>query len=65
MPTQLLAEAFRLNGFDGIQYKSHLGKGMNVVVFDSSAFEIGTRELWKAKRVSYKFEPHGEEIRED
>lgn len=38
---------------------------MNVVVFDSSAFEIGTRELWKAKRVSYKFEPHGEEIRED
>ena len=30
VPTQMLAEAFRIRGFDGILYKSHLGKGVNV-----------------------------------
>jgi hypothetical protein len=64
VPTQMLAERFRMKGFDGIQYKSHLGEGMNVVVFDLSAFEIGERGLWTAKRVSYEFEPHGDEIRQ-
>ncbi len=29
--------------FDGIQYKSQLGDGMNVVVFDLSALAIGER----------------------
>ena len=64
VPTQMLAEAFRMKGFDGIQYKSHLGEGMNVVVFDLNALKLGKRELWKAKRVSYDLEPHGAEIRE-
>ena len=62
VPTQMLAEAFRIKGYDGIQYKSHLGNGMNVVVFDRDAFEISKRELWKAERVSYKLECHGDEI---
>ena len=62
VPTQMLAEAFRIKGLDGIQYKSHLGEGMNVVVFDLSAFAIGERELWTAKRVRYDLERHGDEI---
>jgi hypothetical protein len=61
VPTQMLAEAFRIKGFDGIQYKSHLGEGMNVVVFDLSALEMGDRELWTATRVSYELERHGDE----
>jgi hypothetical protein len=62
VPTQMLAEAFRTKGFDGIQYKSHLGGGMNIVVFDLSAFAIGERELWTAKRVSYELERRGDEM---
>lgn len=64
VPTQMLAEAFRTKGFDGVQYKSHLGGGMNVVVFELSAFTVGERALWGAKRVSYELERHGEEMRE-
>jgi len=63
-PTQMLAEAFRMKEFDGIQYKSHLGEGMNVVVFDLSAFAIGERHLWTAKRVTYELKRHGDEIQE-
>ncbi|MCX6628012.1 MAG: RES family NAD+ phosphorylase [Candidatus Solibacter sp.] len=64
VPTQMLAEAFRMKGFDGIQYKSHLGEGINVVVFDLSAFALGKRQLWTAKRVSYELECHGDEMQE-
>jgi len=64
VPTQILAEAFRIHGFDGIHYKSNLGEGMNVLVFDLSALAIGERELWSAKRVSYTFERHGGEKQE-
>jgi hypothetical protein len=60
VPTQMLAEAF---GFDD-RYQSHLGKGMNVVVFDPSAFAIGELELRTAKRVSYELERHGGEMGE-
>lgn len=62
VPTQMLADAFRVKGFDGIQYKSHLGEGMNIVAFDLCAFAIGKRELWTVKRVSYEVERHGEEM---
>lgn len=64
VPTQMLAEAFRMKGFDGIQYRSHLGEGMNIVVFDLSAFALGKRQLWTATRVSYELECHGDEMQE-
>jgi len=62
VPTQMLAEAFRIKGFDGIQYKSHLGDGMNIVVFDLSALAIGKRQLWTAERVGYELKCHGDEM---
>jgi len=62
VPTQMLAEAFRMAGFDGIRYKSHLGDGMNVVVFQLSDFVIRKREVWKAKTVRYEFESHDDGI---
>lgn len=54
IPTQILAEAVRNQGFDGIQYRSHLGEGMNVVVFELSDLSMGERQLWAATRVSYE-----------
>jgi len=33
VPTQIIAELFKCNGFDGIVYKSMLGEGFNVVNF--------------------------------
>ncbi len=38
---------------------------MNVVVFELRAFAVGRCELWRAKRVSYELERHGEEMVED
>lgn len=64
VPTQMLAEAFKTGGFDRIQYKSHLGDGSNVVVFELLAFTIGKRELWSVERVNYEFSCHGEEKKE-
>lgn len=65
VPTQMLAEAFGIRGFDGILYKSHLGKGVNVVVFDLSALAIGGRELWTAEDVIYVLKRRGDEITTD
>ena len=36
-PTQILAEAFRSNGYDGVIYKSLLGRGFNISLFDIDA----------------------------
>jgi RES domain-containing protein len=33
-PTQILAETFRKQGYDGIKYKSSLGQGMNLALFN-------------------------------
>lgn len=41
-PTQILAEVFRKEGFDGIRYGSKLGNGMSVAVFDVSAAELSS-----------------------
>ena len=38
--TQLIAELFRKNGFDGIAYRSALGQGHNVALFDLNAADV-------------------------
>ncbi|MBS1830757.1 MAG: RES family NAD+ phosphorylase [Acidobacteria bacterium] len=64
VPTQILAEAFKMEGFDGIQYKSHLGNGNNLTVFELDAFAIVELTLWTTRRVSYDLECNGEYIEE-
>jgi len=64
VPTQMLADAFKTSGFDGIRYKSHLGDGSNVGVFELSAIAIGKREVWSVKDVKYEPLCHGEEMQE-
>lgn len=56
VPTQIIVELFKNKGLDGIYYKSALGEGHNIVLFDLDAAEIINLSLYKAKMVSFKFE---------
>ncbi|MBZ5727326.1 MAG: RES family NAD+ phosphorylase [Acidobacteriia bacterium] len=38
--TQLIAELFRKNGFDGIAYRSACGRGHNIALFDLHAADV-------------------------
>jgi hypothetical protein len=35
VPTQILAETFKAEGFDGVAYRSGLERGTNIVLFDA------------------------------
>jgi len=39
-PTQIIAELFKANGFDGVAYRSRLGPGHNIALFDVNAAEL-------------------------
>ncbi len=43
IPTQIIAEAFRLADFDGIQYGSKVGQGITVAIFDPENTEVVSR----------------------
>jgi hypothetical protein len=55
VPTQVLAEFFRTNGYDGIAYKSSLGEGHNIAFFDTSIAEVINCQLCEAKSVKFGF----------
>jgi len=56
VPTQILAEGFRVHGFDGIVYRSLLGEGLNVALFDCSAAELINCGLYETNSVQFKFD---------
>jgi hypothetical protein len=56
VPTQIIAEAFKVEGFDGIAYQSGLAKGTNVVLFDRKIARLANRFLYSLKKVRYDFE---------
>jgi|SRR5208283_648712 len=56
VPTQILAEAFRAHGYDGIVYRSLLGDGLNVALFDCAAAELINCGLYETNSVSFKFD---------
>ncbi len=53
VPTQIIAEFLKTHGYDGIEYRSSLGKGHNIVLFDLSLAEPGTCYLFQVKTVSF------------
>jgi hypothetical protein len=55
VPTQVLAELFRANGFDGIGYRSSLGSGHNIVLFDIDAVELTTSLLFELQSMKFEF----------
>lgn len=57
VPTQVLAEAFRTHGYDGIVYKSQLDEtGRNIALFDVEAAELLNCCLHETKSVHFEFE---------
>src|SRR5438132_5731421 len=55
VPTQVLAEAFRAHGYDGLVYRSLLGDGLNIALFDCAAAELVNCGLYETNAVSFKF----------
>ena len=55
VPTQIIAELFKNNGFDGIAYRSSLGKGHNIVLFDLNAAGLIECTLHQAEKISFRF----------
>lgn len=55
-PTQIIAELFKRNGFDGVAYKSNFGeKGYNVALFDLDAADILNCILHKIDKVDVEY----------
>jgi hypothetical protein len=55
LPTQSLAEWFKINGFDGVVYKSAFtSEGQNIVLFDPKKVEGVSRRLWFVDRIEIK-----------
>jgi RES domain len=55
VPTQIIAELFKADGFDGIAYRSSLGEGHNVTLFDLDSADLLNCTLFEAKKVSFDF----------
>ena len=57
VPTQLIAELFKKEGYDGIAYKSAFGDdGYNIVLFDPADEELTSCTLFEAKSLEFSFE---------
>lgn len=56
--TQLLADCFRQLGFDGIRYRSSVGAGTNLVLFDPIKFSFvaGSARVVKVSALFYEYE---------
>ncbi len=55
VPTQIIAELFKKNRFDGVAYKSLLSDGYNVVLFHPEVAEMLNCFLYEAKNVAFEF----------
>ena len=51
VPTQIIAELFKREGFDGIGYKSNFGDGSNLAIFDLDAAKLVNCGLYRVDRV--------------
>ena len=57
MPTQKIADFFKSHGFNGLKYKSALGEGYNITLYNLSSAEQADCSLFDVKRIRYSFEP--------
>ena len=56
-PTQVIAETFRSEGFDGVAYRSAFGTDrFNVALFDLQAAEVTSAELHEIRDVTFEHE---------
>jgi hypothetical protein len=64
-PTQVLADLFRLNGIDGILYKSELGEGNNVALFDIHSARVKDRFLYMVDSIQFAFHELPEDLQKE
>ena len=58
-PTQVIAELFKSNGFDGIAYKSVFGtSGCNVALFDPAIAQPTRCFLFEVESLDFNFKPY-------
>lgn len=55
IPTQVISEFFKKKGFDGVVYKSQLGSGFNLALFDLEAASVVNGDLYPVKSVLFKY----------
>jgi hypothetical protein len=60
VPTQYVAEVVRAAGYDGLAFKSALGPGTNIVLFDLADAHVTDRKLHRVTDVTYTSELHKE-----
>lgn len=55
--TQLIADSLRLEGFDGLTFKSSIGPGVNLTCFVSDAFSLvkDSEEVYEIDALRYRF----------
>jgi len=54
-PTQVLAESFREAGYAGVAYRSTLGQGVNIAVFDPALARVIRRMLFDVTSIQFGF----------
>ncbi len=59
VPTQIIAELFKTNNFDGIAYRSSLGDGHNIALFDLDVVKLVSCYLFKAENIRFDFKESG------
>lgn len=57
LPTQFLAELIKSEGYDGFIFKSALGHGDNIVIFNEENVERISMEYYEVNMISYNFKP--------
>lgn len=55
VPTQIIAELFKADNFDGVAYRSSLGDGHNVALFDLDMAELVSCFLFQVESISFEF----------
>ena len=58
-PTQVIAELFKHEGFDGVAYRSIFGGGFNIALFDLSSAAVASCALYKLKDLKHEFTETG------
>ncbi len=56
IPTQILAEIIKNCKYDGIIYKSKLGKGLNIALFNINSVVFQSSKLFEVKDIQYRID---------
>jgi hypothetical protein len=63
IPTQVLADLFKAEGYDGVVYKSLLSEdGFNITLFDLDQARVVNGSLFKLDSIQFKFNDAGSQV---